>query len=137
MTLDRLLGVTRVAMALFLAASLSGVLAAPPARAEAGSGRVVKEFLDALGRGDAEGAMRYWSANPELESAETGVLVGWDAVRDYLAALPLPLEVVSTLAWGGRRYEARILAGGTPLLLTFQGGDGLITYVYIEPDSTP
>ena len=63
--------------------------------------------------------------------------VGQDAVRGYLAALPLPLEVVSTLAWGGRRHEGRILAGGTPLLLTFQGGDGLITYLYIERDNEP
>lgn len=134
-TVSRLLGTTPLLIAFVLAASLSSSLSAPPARAEAGSGRVVKEFMDALSRGDVEGAMSYWSVSPEVESAETGVLVGQHAVRDYLAALPLPLEVVSTLAWGGRRHEARILADGTPLLLTFQGGDGLITYLYIERDS--
>jgi hypothetical protein len=128
---------TRLLGAVVLSTALAVALPAQPTGAEAGSGRVVKEFLEALNRGDIEATLRSWSANPELEVAGVGVFVGIEAVRDYLAAFPRPIDVVSTLAWGGRRYEARILADGKPLLLTFQGSEGVIVYLYVEPDPTP
>jgi hypothetical protein len=99
-----------------------------------GSGRTVREFLAALDQGDIDGALAKWVANPEVELYTGERYTTLDEVRAYFETFPRPVEVRDTLPWGGRRFEARVLAGGTPLLLTFQGADGAIAYMYVEPD---
>jgi hypothetical protein len=101
-----------------------------------GSGAIVKEFLAALDRGDVDGALARCVANVEVELADGTLHRDPAAVRGYLAAFPRPVEVRDTLPWGGRRFEARVTAGGVPLLLTFQGSDGAIAYLFVEPDPT-
>lgn len=106
-------------------------------RAQERSGRVVREFLAALDQGDLDTALARCVSNLEIETADGMTYTTPEAARAYLTAFPRPVKIVAALPWGGRRYEARVLAGGTPLLLTFQGADGSIAYIYVEPDPTP
>lgn len=121
-------------LTILVAGALIAFAGASPALAQQNSGATVKEFLAALDRGDIDGAMAKWVANPEIEVASGETYTTPEAVRAYFEAFPRPIEVRATLPWGGRRYEAQITAGGTPLLLTFLGADGAIAHMYVEPD---
>lgn len=100
------------------------------------SGATVIEFLGALDRGEIDAALAKWTPNLEVALHTGEVYATVEEVRAYFERLPRPIEVVAVLPWGGRRIEARVLAGGEPLLLTFQGADGAIAYMYVEPDPT-
>lgn len=102
--------------------------------AQEGSGATVKDFLAALDRGDIDAALAKWVSNPEVEVAGGETYTTLETVRAYFEAFPRPIEVRATLPWGGRRYEACVIADGTPLLLTFLGADGAIAHMYVEPD---
>jgi hypothetical protein len=100
------------------------------------SGATVQEFLAALDRGEIDAAMAKWTPNPEVALHTGEVYTSVEEVRAYFERFPRPVEIVAVLPWGGRRIEARVLAGGEPLLLTLQGADGAIAYMYVEPDPT-
>jgi hypothetical protein len=120
---------------LLLAGALLAAPPALPARAQQeGSGSVAIAFLTALDAGDIDAAMATWTARPEVELSTGERYDTPEAVRAYFASFLRPIEIVDTLPWGGHRYEARVLADGTPLLLTFEGAMGSIAYMYVEPD---
>ncbi|MGH2585012.1 MAG: hypothetical protein ACRDJE_08865 [Dehalococcoidia bacterium] len=91
-------------------------------------------FLTALDAGDIDAAMAKWVPRPEVELSTGERYDSPEAVRAYFESFPRPIEILDTLPWGGHRYEARVLADGTPLLLTFEGAVGSIAYMYVEPD---
>ena len=109
-----------------------------PARAQQvdrmNSGATVKEFLAALDRGEIDAALAKWVPNPEVALHTGELYTSVEGVRAYFERFSRPVEIVAVLPWGGRRIEARVRAGGEPLLLTFQGADGAIAYMYVEPD---
>ena len=115
-----------------------GCVLAPGARdaqAQQWSGRVARAFLAAVSDGDLDAAMALVADEVELQTPAGDVIQGAAAVREYLAALPHPIESGDVLPWGGQKIEARVTAGGVPLLFIFDGGGGVIVFIDIQFDS--
>ncbi len=122
-------------LATALVLAVAAMLAGGRAHAQMGSGRTVHTFFEALAAGDIEGAMALLSSEVELQPPDGGdALLGQEAVRAWLEALPQPLEVRWALPWGGRKYEAHVTAGDTPLTFLFDGASGTIVYIDVSYD---
>lgn len=105
------------------------------AHAQSGSGRTVRTFFDALAAGDIDGALALLSSEIELLPPDGGdPLQGQEAVRAWLLELPQPIAVRWTLPWGGRKYEAHVTAGDTPLTFVFDGASGTIIHIDVSYD---
>lgn len=124
--------IARVMLAAVLLTVVAGGRDAPRTDAQEGSGRVARAFVDALARDDLDAAMALLVDHPELQTPAGEVLFGAAPVRCYLASLARPIEPGHVLPWGGRKIEAEVSSNGQPLLITFDGGGGVILFIDIS-----
>jgi len=118
-----------LAVALVLAFTASPAAAQTPR-----SGGIVLAFLEAADRGDVEAALARLDESVAVTRPDGIVLIGKAEVGPFLAEFPRPIEVWDRDSIGRGRYEARITAGGEPLLLRFRGIQGVIAAIVIEHD---
>ena len=106
------------------------------AQAQQWSGRVARAFLAAVSEGHLDTAVALVAFEVELQTPAGEVIRGAAEVRAYATALPQPIESGDVLPWGGQKLEARVTAGGVPLLFIFDGGGGVIVFIDIQLEST-
>jgi hypothetical protein len=109
------------------------VLVSAPAQAQQRSGSTVLGFLDAVDRVDIDAALFRVLAEVEVTLPDGTLLFGKEELRPYLEEFPRPIEIREHRNLRRMAYEAKISAGGMPLLLTFRGMLG-IAAVRIEED---
>jgi hypothetical protein len=131
-----LIRLTQALLLTFAVAGLLIVLVSAPAQAQQRGGSTVLGFLDAVDRSDIDAALFRVLDDVEVTLPDGTMLFGKEELRPYLEEFPRPIEIREHRNLRRMAYEAKITAGGMPLLLTFRGMLG-IAAIRIEEDPPP